>query len=57
MKYSRMAIEAESPEQLGYGKIKFNLAESSVQDAVLGDLGNDLGSLVLQVSMWIHIRR
>ena len=42
MQYRRMPIEAESPEQLGYGRIRFNLAESSVTDATLGDLGDGL---------------
>lgn len=42
MKYIRMPIEAESPEQLGYDRIRFNLAESSVRDRSLGDLGLDL---------------
>lgn len=32
MKYVRMAIEKESPEQLGYDKIKYNLTESSIRD-------------------------
>ncbi len=48
MHYRRMPIEAESPEQLGYGRIRCNLAESSVADATLGDLGEGLGGLVLQ---------
>ncbi|MFN8630526.1 MAG: pyridoxal phosphate-dependent aminotransferase [Chloroflexota bacterium] len=48
MRYRRMPIEAESPEQLGYGRIRFNLAESSVSDASLGDLAEGLGGLVLQ---------
>jgi aspartate/methionine/tyrosine aminotransferase len=48
VRYRRMAIEAESPEQLGYGRIRYNLAESSVADATLGELGADLGGLVLQ---------
>ncbi len=48
MRYRRMPIEEESPEQLGYGRIRRNLAESSVSDASLADLGVDLGSLVLQ---------
>ena len=48
MRYRRMPIEEESPEQLGYGRIRHNLAESSVADASLGDLGVDLGGLVLQ---------
>ena len=48
MRYRRMPIEEESPEQLGYGLIRRNLAESSVADASLADLGADLGGLVLQ---------
>ena len=48
MRYRRMPIEEESPEQLGYGRIRHNLAESSVADASLADLGVDLGGLVLQ---------
>jgi aspartate/methionine/tyrosine aminotransferase len=43
-----MPIEEESPEQLGYGRIRHNLAESSVADAALGPLGVDLDGLVLQ---------
>lgn len=43
-----MPIEEESPEQLGYGRIRRNLAESSVSDATLGDLADNLGGLVLQ---------
>jgi len=38
MKYKRMAIEAESPEELGYGNITCNLAESSVTDTNFKDL-------------------
>jgi len=37
MRYRRMPIEAESPEEYGYGRIRCNLAESSVSDASLGD--------------------
>ena len=33
MKYRRMPIEAESPEQFGYERIRYNLTESSVRDA------------------------
>jgi aspartate/methionine/tyrosine aminotransferase len=47
MKYTRMPIEAESPEQFGYEKIKHNLAESSVTDAVLKNLPLNLSDLVL----------
>lgn len=39
MRYARMPIEIESPEELGYGNIRFNLSESSVADLSLGRLG------------------
>lgn len=39
MHFPRMPIEAESPEQFGYDRIKFNLTESSVRDRTLADLG------------------
>jgi aspartate/methionine/tyrosine aminotransferase len=42
-----MPIEAESPEELGYDKLRFNLTESSLRDRAIGDLGVDLSSLVL----------
>jgi aspartate/methionine/tyrosine aminotransferase len=48
VRYRRMPIEEESPEQLGYGLIRRNLAESSVSDASLGDLASGLEGLVLQ---------
>jgi aspartate/methionine/tyrosine aminotransferase len=47
MHFPRMAIEAESPEQLGYDRVRFNLTESSVRDRSLGDVGVDLGALSL----------
>lgn len=47
MRYTRMPIEAESPEQLGYDTIECNLAESSVTDALLGEIRLDLQGLVL----------
>ncbi len=47
MKYVRMPIEIESPEQLGYENVKYNLTESSFADASLGSLDLDLRSLVL----------
>ncbi|MEY2450463.1 MAG: hypothetical protein QOD92_37 [Acidimicrobiaceae bacterium] len=37
-----MPIEIESPEQLGYDTIAYNLSESSVADRRLSDLGLDL---------------
>jgi aspartate/methionine/tyrosine aminotransferase len=45
-----MPIEIESPEQFGYNNIKCNLAESSMRDRTLADLGLelDLNKLVLQ---------
>ncbi len=47
MDYRRMPIEAESPEQFGYDRIRYNLAESSVADTPLRDLGVELDELVL----------
>jgi aspartate/methionine/tyrosine aminotransferase len=47
MKYRRMPIEIESPEQLGYETIQCNLAESSVSDISLSELGIKLDHLVL----------
>ncbi len=43
-----MPIEVESPEETGYGSIDCNLAESSIADADLDDLGVDLRGLVLR---------
>jgi aspartate/methionine/tyrosine aminotransferase len=47
VKYRRMPIEIESPEQVGYGNIRCNLTESSVRDLSLAELNLDLRSLVL----------
>jgi aspartate/methionine/tyrosine aminotransferase len=47
LKYRRMPIEIESPEQFGYDNIKCNLTESSVTDMSLSTLNLDLSSLVL----------
>ena len=49
MNFQRMLIEKESPEELGYGTIRFNLSESSVTDMKLHDAlaGQDLRSLTL----------
>ena len=47
MQYVRMPIEIESPEEMGYGNIKYNLAESSVRDINLRDVDVDLKNLVL----------
>lgn len=47
MKYIRMAIEKESPEQLGYDRIAYNLTESSVRDRSLKDFGVEIPDLLL----------
>jgi len=39
MQYVRMPIEVESPEEIGYSSIRYNLSESSVTDQRLSDLG------------------
>ena len=39
MLYRRMPIEVESPEQMGYDKIRNNLSESSYTDALFRDIG------------------
>ena len=50
MRYRRMPIEVESPEQLGYATITNNLCESSISDRRLSDVGVNLhlDDLVLQ---------
>ncbi|WP_278548992.1 aminotransferase class I/II-fold pyridoxal phosphate-dependent enzyme [Cloacibacillus evryensis] len=47
MKYTRMPIEKESPEQFGYEKIKNNLTETSVRDRNIRDLGMVLDDILL----------
>ncbi len=47
MLYRRMPIEVESPEQLGYQNVKYNLAESSVTDFRLKNTQLDLNELVV----------
>ncbi len=47
MRYRRMPIEIESPEEFGYGNIECNLAESSVTDGLISDLAIKLDGLVL----------
>ena len=42
MHYKRMPIEKESPEEIGYGNIEFNLAESSVTDLRFDELNISL---------------
>lgn len=47
MRYRRMPIEIESPEEMGYSSIECNLSESSIWDAHLGDWCKDLEGLTL----------
>jgi len=42
-----MPIEVESPEQLGYQNVKYNLAESSVTDFKIKNIQLDLNELVV----------
>jgi aspartate/methionine/tyrosine aminotransferase len=42
-----MIMEVESPEQIGYEQVRYNLAESSMADRRLGDLGVNLDDLLL----------
>ena len=43
-----MPIEVESPEELGYSRIRNNLSESSISDKKLSDLGLTVPDLPLQ---------
>jgi aspartate/methionine/tyrosine aminotransferase len=47
MRYLRMPIEVESPEELGYGNIRYNLSESSISDQSLSSLGLAVPDLTL----------
>ena len=47
MRYARLPIEVESPEEFGYGNIRNNLAESSISDRTLSDLGLQIPDLTL----------
>lgn len=47
MRYVRMPIEVESPEEYGYGNIRYNLSESSIRDRSLSDLGLTVPNLTL----------
>ena len=55
MRYRRMPIEVESPEELGYDTITNNLSESSVADRKLSDLGLDLDLDELVLSYGDHL--
>ncbi len=47
MRYVRMPIEVESPEEYGYGNIRYNLSESSTRDRSVSDLGLTIPNLTL----------
>jgi len=47
MHYVRMPIEVESPEEFGYGNIRFNLSESSIADQSLANFGLEVPDLSL----------
>ena len=47
MRYARMPIEIESPEELGYATIQYNLSESSITDQRISDLGISIPDLTL----------
>jgi aspartate/methionine/tyrosine aminotransferase len=47
MRYVRMPIEIESPEEYGYGNIRNNLSESSIADQSLTDFGLQVPDLPL----------
>ena len=47
MRYLRMPIEVESPEEYGYSNIRYNLSESSIRDQSLSDLGLNVPNLTL----------
>ncbi|MDB5708402.1 MAG: aspartate aminotransferase [Sphingomonas bacterium] len=47
MRYVRMPIEVESPEEYGYGNIRNNLSESSIVDQSIGSLGLTVPDLTL----------
>ena len=47
MKYARMIMEKESPEEYGYDRIRHNLSESSITDQKLSDLGVSIPDVTL----------
>lgn len=54
LKYARMAIEAESPEEHGYENIACNLAESSISDAILGKMFNEQGKKKYLINIYFR---
>lgn len=47
MRYARMPIEIEAPEEYGYSRIRYNLSESSITDQTVGSLGLKIPDLTL----------
>jgi aspartate/methionine/tyrosine aminotransferase len=47
MRYARMPIEIESPEELGYSRIRYNLSESSISDMAVAALNLTLPNVTL----------
>lgn len=47
MRYVRMPIEIEAPEEYGYARIRYNLSESSITDQSLATLGLTIPNLTL----------
>lgn len=47
MKYTRMVIEKEAPEEYGYDRIRYNLSESSIRDKTISELGLTIPDLTL----------
>jgi len=54
MKFERMVIEKESPEEFGYDRIKNMLTESSIPDQSLNDLGIDINLHEIPLSYTDH---
>ena len=54
MDYRRMPIEVESPEQMGYDRIRNNLSESSYTDTFFRDIDLDTGLHDLLLSYGSH---
>lgn len=47
LRWRRMPMEVESPEEVGYDTLRANLAESSCRDRTFAELGLDLSSALL----------
>lgn len=47
LRFDRMLIEKESPEEYGYQKIRYNLSESSIAYRRFSELEIDLSNLSL----------